>query len=433
MSITHWLINESPSHPQANDPGWRSTQPTSYSLSAGFGAKNVYAWAKDSLGNVSELNDSSHFSVVYSPTSDLVNAQAAVNAAKTGDTVVLNQGILRWNGTLYIPDTKKITLQGQGIGKTIVVSTSTTELINLGRSGSRITGFEFKFDNTCGCGIIAGSDSWRIDHCRFDFSGTTTIDGVRAVGSSSDNHHPVGLVYNCEFLNARVSVYGEDDIMAHRRWSEPLKLGADIAVFVEDCMFSNTANAIDCHYGGRYVFRYNTLEDSNIASHSVDGTNRAGRSWEIYNNQIIQNAKKMFTPFYLRGGTGVVFNNLITGVWDFPNITIDNARSFTPCGEGGLADGTSLWDGNTQGGQGYPARDQIGRSTDEWLWTTTKPYPPQALEAAYCWNNMHNGTPILFFVYNGCGIHIKENRDYYNNISRTGYVPFVYPHPLRTT
>ena len=34
------------------------------------------------------------------------------------------------------------------------------------------------------------------------------------------------------------------------------------------------------------------------------------------------------------------------------------------------------------------------------------------------------------YVHNNCGIHIKESRDYDNNLERPSYTPYTCPHPL---
>ena len=82
---------------------------------------------------------------------------------------------------------------------------------------------------------------------------------------------------------------------------------------------------------------------------------------------------------------------------------------------------------------GYPCRDQIGRSTDEFLWTDATPYPPQAHEPAYAWNNKHGENDVTFALHN-CALgrsHLKSGRDYFNNVQKPGYIPYKYPHPLR--
>ena len=202
---------------------------------------------------------------------------------------------------------------------------------------------------------------------------------------------------------------------------------------MENCTFNgvaNSVNAIDANYGGRFVFRYNTLNDIYVEAHSVQGNNRAARSWEIYNNTFNQVSKAMWVPMFLRGGTGVVFNNTVTGTWNTAGIALDNVRDCETREVSGRCDGSSPWDGNQAGQSGYPCRDQIGRSTDSFLWTTSTPYPPQALDPAYAWNNKLGTSDVLFFHHNNCANHIQSGRDYYNNTVKPGYAPYTYPHPL---
>jgi len=360
------------------------------------------------------------------------DVQLAVDNAENGDIVGIPAGNSTWASTLEIPDGKKITLMGSGERAT-VISTDTNapgDLINMNASGSRITNLDFKLANNNGVGINVRGQGWRIDHCRFDNNITQIIEGVSVRGF--DNGCPVGLIDHCEFNNIRVLIIGDANLMANSIWAEPLGLGTNNAVFIEDCIFSYTqfSNAVDANYGGRYVFRYNVVNDAYIEAHSVQANNRATRSWEIYNNTINQVSMSMWAPFFLRGGTGVIFNNTITGTWSSgPTIIVDNRRSFEALGDGGLCDGTSLWDGNEEP-NGYPARDQIGRSTDLWLWTSQNPYPPEQLDPFYQWNNECKGSKISVYVHNNCGIHIKENRDYYNNVERPNYTPYTYPNPL---
>jgi hypothetical protein len=371
---------------------------------------------------------------ILAKSTSFTDVQAAVDSAHNGDIVRIPSGQSTWLFRLEIPDDKKITLRGGGPNATIISSDSLVpgSLINLGSSGSRITQMGFKLANNNGDGIRVRGIGWRIDHCRFDNLIDQTIEGVHARGNSWDDSSPIGLVDHCDFYNIRVIVTGDASLMANKIWAQPLGLGTNNAMFVEDCFFHFTkfGNAIDANYGGRYVFRYNIINDAYIEAHSVQGTHRATRSWEIYGNSINQVERSMWTPFFLRGGTGVVFDNTISGNWSSgPCIVVDNRRSFQDLGDGGLCDGTSPWDGN-EDSTGYPARDQIGRSTDQWLWTDTNPYPPQELDPFYQWNNSYEGTPIEVYVHNNCGIHIKQNRDYYNNTEKPDYSPFTYPHPL---
>ena len=362
------------------------------------------------------------------------DVQAAVDSAESGNVVRIPPGSSTWTSRLEIPDDKKIMLLGSGQEATVISSgtSAPSSLINMGGSGSRITNMGFQLANDNGNGIRVWGEGWRIDHCRFDNNIEEIIEGVSARGYPSYGGCPVGLVDHCVFNNTRALVVGDASLIAHSIWAEPLGLGTNNAVFFEDCIFNYTifSNAIDANYGGRYVFRYNIVNDSYIEAHSLQGTERATRSWEIYENTINQVERAVWAPFFLRGGTGVVFNNTITGTWSSSaSIIVDNVRTFEARGEGGLADGTSPWDGN-EDSTGYPARDQIGRSTDEWLWTVENPYPPQELDPFYQWNNTHEGSNIEVYVHNNCGIHIQENRDYYNHVEKPAYTPYTYPHPL---
>jgi hypothetical protein len=183
------------------------------------------------------------------------------------------------------------------------------------------------------------------------------------------------------------------------------------------------------------VFRYNTVNDALVEAHSLQGNHRATRKWEIYNNTFNQVKQAMWVPMFIRGGTGVIFNNVVTGTWTNPNIAIDNVRSCESRSVSGICNGSSSWDGNESDQAGYPCRDQIGRSTDQWLWTSSNPYPPQALDPAYAWNNKHGSEDVVFYHHN-CDTnksHIKVGRDIFTGIQKPGYTPYTYPHPLRAS
>lgn len=362
------------------------------------------------------------------------DVQSAINRAVTGDVVVIPAGNCTWTDTytwkapVFISSSTKISLQGAGMDATIIKRSPVGPALSLGLSGSRVTAIQF-VDGW----ISADGDGWRVHNCQF-YSEMFT-EGVLVQGTREGNH-PTGLIDHCIFHNTRVAVQGGPTMLSHGIWAKPLQLGTgENVVYVEDNVFTATvyANAIDANYGGRYVFRYNTVNDYWVEAHSVQGNTRATRSWEIYNNTFNQKNRSMWVPFRLRSGTGVIFNNTMTGTWTWPAIVLDNRRSCENLGDGGFCNGSSPWDGNQSGGNGYPCRDQIGRSTDQWLWTSINPYPPQALEPAYSWNNKYGSNSVNFGIYNGCAntfVHIKSGRDFYDNTPKAGYVPYTYPHPL---
>jgi hypothetical protein len=135
-----------------------------------------------------------------------------------------------------------------------------------------------------------------------------------------------------------------------------------------------------------------------------------------------------YRPYFIRAGTGMVFHNTSDGKFIANNIDIDNARSSegsiaSQISKFGFCDGTSFVDGNTAGQQGWPCRDQIGRSTDVSTWVNYgNPAPAQASAPAYFWRNTQPSGEIP--VNRSCEsadarctrqntIHISENRDFY--------------------
>ena len=363
--------------------------------------------------------------VVYGRTIEAVDCsndavQAAIDGSSSGDTVAIPSGDCTWDQKVSVPYNKKIVLKGAGTSNLVIRWKGPNEAIDLGRSGSRLTGVKVVITSdadTSACGVHVYGDGWRVDHCDFDNETEKNKTGIYVRGTSS-YPDPTGLRDNCTFNNSRVNIHGDASLTAHRSWFSDYKLGSSNFVFVEDCTFNRTifGNSIDVQYGGNYVFRHNTVVNSHAEVHSAtqgDGSHRAGRLWEIYDNTFICNSQD-YAPFRLRGGTGVVFNNSVSGKYDDVNILLDNVRTY----EGYCTS--------------WPCRDQIGRGKDQWLWTADNPHPPQASEPAYQWNNVYtdNGSNLRFKVINGCENVLKEGRDFYN-AQKPGYTPYPYPHPMR--
>ena len=371
----------------------------------------------------------------------LADVQAAINAANPGDTVIVPAGSATWDSDLTI--NKSVKVIGAGIGKTIVSRGSGNCAVLMTANGARFSGFEFVSG-----GMTVRGQGWRIDHVRFGSGGGSQTLLAERRGSSG---LPTGVIDNCDLLNTRVIV-SSDTILDHEAWREPSAIGTGNAVYVEDCYWTGTTTPshVDTNYGGRYVVRYNRMEKSNngvvFEVHSLQGNHRASRSWEIYENTIVATGG-VWCPALIRGGTGVVFNNTFSGNFTVFGLALDNIRSWANIGyysyppgvAAGLPSENSLWDGNTEPYatyEGWPARDQIGRGQDAWLWTTQNPFPPQASEPAYFWNNKRAGTGVdlLPFLHNNNRRqpkHLVAGRDFYANTPRPGYTPYTYPHPLR--
>lgn len=359
------------------------------------------------------------------------DVQAAVASAGVGDIVKVPPGDCLWPGTVSTSG-KKLTLIGSGKESTTIRAVSHGQaVIAIDANGVRVTGFTFDG----GASVIVGAfNDWRIDNNRF--RGASAFTGVFVRGTNP-KAHPRGVIDHCEFINGRVLIHGYPGVSAAElngttHWSEPLALGTAEAVYVEDSQFTfdQFYNVIDCEYAGRMVFRHNVVTDSYLEAHSIQGYGRACRKWEIYNNQIRQVSREVYRPLFFRGGTGVIFDNVVSGTFGAPVIHFDNVRSFKNVGgAAGQCNGASSWDGNELA-NGYPCRDQIGRGTDAGPWSSGQ-LPPQSLNPAYIWNNAINGGPLGVSVISGADIHIKSGRDFFvNSGSKPGYAPYAYPHPL---
>jgi len=374
--------------------------------------------------------------------------QKAIDAAMDGDIVVVPAGSAVWttsqeNRPAVVISAKgrekQITLQGAGIGKTIITDATGPQCFQvvikaseagiysgLKEKAFRITGFTFKGRGENAVISTTGYTRWRIDHCRFENSGRSLwVSGI-------------GLIDHCIFDKKD---NGQSIFVSHKdfagkehgdgSWSSPLSLGTEKAVYIEDCTFRYYAQkpnaALDGCFGTRVVFRHNALVNAHIAVHGTEtsGRGRSIRSYEIYDNSFTLEApREHFTAIFLRGGTGVIFDNrLVGGYRGFVLATNYRSRdSYRPWGK---CDGSSKWDGN-QEANGYPAMDQIGRSTDG------GPGTPQQHDPLYEWGNTLNGANAEIAVSGGAEVqgHIIVGRDYHNDTSRPDYAPYVYPHPL---
>lgn len=347
----------------------------------------------------------------------------AISAASSGDVVCVPAGSSTWTTYVVLSADKDITLRGAGAGvTTLTASPAGTVLIYISNgSESRVTGF------TIGCGVVQPQGSgWRFDHSTMTCA--SFQEGVLVRGQTTTQANPKGLVDHVTFVNQRVEVLGFPgssfaELHGSTQWSDPLNIGTDEAVYIEDNVFSNTVgfgNALDCLTAGQVVFRNNTVTDSYLEIHSVQGGNRACRKWEIYDNTLVQSSRSMPFTGFLRGGTGFMFRNTMTGTWP-TYITVDNRRSIdnslTPIpNPPGNCDGTSAWDENTVGQNGYRCLDQLGTGGDAAPFNQSA-RPTQSAFPARMWLNTWGGSPGGVTAVGMLYAHITANRDYYVDVS----------------
>lgn len=368
---------------------------------------------------------------------------AAVGKAVTGDTVAIPAGTCAWTSTLGID--KGITLRGAGIDATVLVDEvpRTAGGVLLSASGAapwHLTGFtirrgtitEVQYQGTI---IVSGqSKEWRISHVKF--SRPAASNGIRIYGNA------LGVVDHCIFdMDGGNGILVWNDTWGGRRygdgsWSDPLYLGTDKAIYIEDNVFTNTwGGAVDHGGGARIVFRHNKVNHAYLHNHGTESTGRyrSARSFEVYNNTFSYvDASQWFTAVYLRGGTGVIFNNTFTGYSSA--IQVLNFRSDNTYSIWGKCDGTSSYDGNQQS-NGYPCLDQLGRGTGSLIdgdTPTPLTWPGQVLDPLHVWGNRLNGGQAGSGVVVSRSSVLVRGRDYYDNVARPNYTPYTYPHPLTT-
>jgi hypothetical protein len=367
------------------------------------------------------------------------DVQNAINSARDGDTVVIPPGVCRWSSQVKI-SSKGITLRGAGIGQTIITNGHLSDevlQINLrpGSPTTNITGFTIDADHrdTGAKGVVeflgGGLDQFRIHH----FEIVNLLK--RGIVVSMNGQQMSGLIDHVTFsvpatsgVAKAISITGTG-AERHEPFSRPFELGSNRFIFIEDSVFNfggRNDGALDAYGGARYVFRYNTVNNTNVEHHGADsGGYRGVHSFEIYENTFA--CSGICPPqrkHYFRSGSGVIFNNIYSG--NYRGMDVTNYRSDEAHAPWGRCDGSSPWDENRPGESGYACLDQIGHVFGAF------PGDLNALQGLYEWGNTHEGNNVNITVSgHNADVHIKASRDFFNDTVRPDYMPFTYPHPLQ--
>jgi hypothetical protein len=387
--------------------------------------------------------------------------QACVTAATSGDTIVVPAGSATWSSAIRLPSNKDLTVKGATIvtctgaagasDYSCTAGATTTTLtcspcfeVDLGAS-HRITGFVLtggSGERISSTGNQNISKRFRIDHnVLISTAGWTPI----RFHGGSNGIHPQGI-WDHNRVQGGVAIHTngtfdqfEDacSTCQHQIWAEDTPLGnSSKVVYVEANHFvtsTATTNFTDGNYAGRVVIRFNKTEGPSITAfeyHSPQGANRGFQRWETYNNHIV-NLDAAGTCFHgmasVRGGTGVWFNNAMSGAIGGCNysVLLDNVRSAWSSSVDGVGpcDGSSPWDQNVVGQQGWHCRDQIGVGRDLAQWShVTRPAWNQEIKPAYFWGNSRAGSIVAVSVDSDARnrTHIGANRDFYDHSTATG-------------
>jgi hypothetical protein len=358
--------------------------------------------------------------------------KTALESLDDGDTYIIPVGIYDQGANDTITTKNIILLGAGGMNGTVINGGSGKRILAIAGSNAsnifRISGITFQWainetNNNAMC-FWGSQKGLRIDNCKF-------INANRGIWSATMNP---GVIDHCIFVDCGFSVLVERDLdqstwggsgvtwtgyPASRSGSA---IGNGDAIFIEDCVFygQNAAygmSTADCMNSGKYVFRHNKvyIYASNDGappilvhgnqSHSITSY-RGGYSAEIYNNYFyIDAAANVGDGIFLRGGTGVVFNNVLEGHLTKPIRFLDY--------------GSCVYVNPDTGdfyGAVYPAFDQINNY--------------------YLWNNTYNsvlisdGVPAIYADVAGYNAdNIRINKEYYDS-AMPEYNIYPYPHPL---
>lgn len=391
-----------------------------------------------------------------------VDVQAAINMASDGDIVSVPAGNCTWTtpsgcgGGISCAavsiNQKGITLQGAGAGSTIITDSTGANwdnvaiwVVGLMNKNFRIADFTFQGNGSAPEVILVRGDNkaFRIDHNEFSFADNKNDIAIEGDSYGVIDHN----IFECDASETPnnygqravlvSSSYGAQTYAGDTRWLDSPEFGSANAVYIEDNNFNSIysmGQIIDSNFGARWVVRHNTLVNGVINSHGPgQALGRGTQLVEIYNNSLLATIPH-WDGINLRSGTGVIFNNTISGFTQ-NTIDIDDPRTITnydlqgPFPIDQNCDGTQGIDGNI-GYKGYPCMDQIGRGVGA-PGNQTNNYP------MYEWNNTDGVNPVHFNVVNYIAAddpdmrdHIQEGRDYFNDTQKPGYTPYVYPHPL---
>jgi len=400
------------------------------------------------------------------------DVQAAITAASDGDIVLIPSGSCVWTAGVKWTD-KNISVIGAGMENTIITGDGTKfDITPATKSSFRVSGMTLSGNTANQVIVLRGNvakvytKGWRIDHIRFYYTGNaSTVNAFLIQGVTW------GLIDHCTFDGSGYGImsiksYLERDatatppIMGSYAHSLPLNLGTDEAIYFEDnnVNFSGSTAisfVFDLNFGGNVVVRHNAIKGTYMQTHSARGDYRGGIKFEIYNNTF--DGDGFIWPAMFRSGTGVIFNNTVSG-YRINNFIIDNQRTCLDyAGALGRCNGSNIYDGNNAGEYGWPCVDQIGRGQGA---LGSQPSVP-----LYAWNNGTTSTCATGGTCNNTSVikvnsdfdlcisaplpiltsHLKTTGDasphaggvldYVNNGStpKPGYIPYNYPHPLNVS
>ncbi len=358
------------------------------------------------------------------------DVQAKVNAARDGDVVVIPNGSCTWTASSFVTISGKgIHLRGANKGAVVIttaagtntailrITEDATHHVEVSQLSFRETQNDFYVMTVSG--VTNGKPVLIHDN---SFGGHSSVRGMRFFVSRgvvyrnvTQSQHPRTSYNNRQFFSCKAS---------GNAWGAPPVYGASDTtgtsnVYVEDNQIINVQEAIDIDDNCRGVIRYNTFSDAIAGTHGADTSPSGVRHFEIYNNTFTFAGHSMVNQWvFLRGGSGVVVDNVLRDIPGKPEIVmqVQNLRR--------RAGPYACWD------RGWPAPHQVGQGSGG------------VVEGVYIWNNSGGGesSPRLQnFSPDECSggadinVHVQHGRDFFVGAPKPGYSKYRYPHPMRSS
>ena len=337
----------------------------------------------------------------------------------------------------------------------------------------RITGVTWRHAGNATCKgsiVISGRGrSTRIDHNHFDMS---SYVGIAWLGWNYGvvDHNYFNGAGTANFLRFQEEAWNNEAFpqVGDESWHDATTFGSNRFVYVENNFFiipegsqsHGSSYADDCAEGGRWVWRFNQMQNVMLQTHPTGGAGRTRgcRAMEAYKNNFVATSPNtltnMYTLFWLSAGTALFWGNTVgvSGSFDVPvglrsmrRTNSSYPQGYPPGGWGycGSSSGlnppatpTSNWDQNGNTNSGRKCIDRPGMGVGDLLrggfisdnsgsnnttnqqtgcvGTQACAWPREKLEPVYAWSNSGGGFTNFITAYDG---EMLSNEDYYNNNS----------------
>lgn len=336
----------------------------------------------------------------YAESCSVSHTNQALAVTNAGDTLQIPSGTCTgYSSSAGLGVNKAITVRGAGIDSTILQIADNSGTWNSAAfpitAAATIENLTIQTGTVnSGTAFAIGANGVRITGLKY-LNQAATTNGYFVVSNGFygliDKNDITGGAGNNELIFSRAPTDS---------WQTPDSLGEKNNLYIENNIFRGAGYVNDCNSNGRCVVRNNVV----TAAMKVDGHGLASNSpargvrhMEVYNNTWTLSGTQ--TTMELRGGTGMVFNNIGTN---------SGLRLHEYCA-------TATW-ANCGGViltvADYPITDQIGVGMDPKV---------AGSEPMYLWLNRNSGS--IWQISLGYGNDallspiIVANRDYYNEVS----------------